>query len=266
MGVLLNFLLKNGYKQPKVIDFKNKIKRYFGITEITESESVLNFLHPKGYEIDIENQYIDIFEVDTNYLQENKTLETNINDDINNRFICYNKIIFNDDIPSITKILHDKKALEDLVIYFDYENNPMLLNFALNSIDLNNNEIIYIEHLIFYNDKTRQEPIKENLLLKILDKDETFFVQIIQSLVEFWEKFHTEDLNKYRSLAFLLNELLKKHHKEIIDFSTNEGFLILNNVYVENQTILDYFNNQDYYNYELLKKYSNTYNNIKEIA
>ena len=258
MNLLLEFLIKNGYKLPQESNFKSKVKGYFGISEFSKEEDVLFFNHPKGYDIDVKEQFINTYEVELYFIQEMKILEQGIKNEDNNRFICYNKIVFNDDNPSITQILHDKKAVEDLVIYFDYEKNPILLNFALNNLDVSNKEIIYIEHLVFYNDKTREEPIKKHLLLKIIEKNENFFTIIIQTLVEFWDNFSAKDIYKYQVLAFMFEELLKKYEKEG-DLNDNKAYLILNNSYLKNEIILEDFRKNNFYDYKLLKKYSETY-------
>jgi hypothetical protein len=259
MSALQEFLLKNGYKLLNENDFQSKIKDYFGISEFSKNEDVLFFNHPKGYDIDVKGQFINTYEVELYFIQEMKILEQIIKKEDNNHFICYNKIVFNDDNPSITQILHDKKAVEDLVIYFDYERNPMLLNFALNNLDVSNEEIIYLEHLIFYNNKLKEEPIKKGILLKIIDKNEDFFINLIQNLVNFWEEFSVQDAYKYKALAFLFEELLKKYHKEEQSMIDNRGYIILNNSYVKKKIILDHFDKQNYFEYKLLKNYSETY-------
>ncbi|MEC3874195.1 hypothetical protein [Chryseobacterium salviniae] len=266
MKILLGFLIKNGYKLLQESDFKNKLKEYFGILEFSKDEDVLFFNHPKGYDIDVKGQFINTYEVELHFLQEMEILEQGIRNEDNNHFICYNKIVFNDDSPSITQILQNKKAIEDLVIYFDYEKSPILLNFALNYLDTDNNEVIYIEHLLFYNDKTRQEPIKKHLLLKIIEKNEDFFITIICVLVEFWDGFSTKNIYKYRALAFMFEELLKKYDVEKDNNEGNKAYLILNNSYVEKEDVIENFVKNNFYGYALLEKYSNIYKSLDEIT
>ena len=264
MNILLNFLLKNGYKQLKETDFKSKVKEYFGISGFSKEQDVSYFSHPRGYEIDLKQQYINTYEVEPYFLQEMKILEKGISDEYNARFLLYNKIIFNNDISSITQVLHDKGAIEDIVLYFDYEHNQMLMNLALNNLDTNNDEIIYIEHLVFYNNKTQKEPIKKNLLLKILEKHEDFFIKILQSLVEYWEEFITDNQHKYYAVAFMLEEFLKKHHEEENGLSQNKSYLILNNLYLEKRDLEKYFSAKKYFGFQLLTNYSETYNLLDE--
>ena len=257
-NTLLNFLIKNNYKTITRYEFIQRVKEFLGVHEISNEQNVIYFSHPKGYEIDLKNQFINSYEVDLNYLIEMQKLEKGTTYIYNNRFICYNKIIFNDDISSITQILFDKEAIEDVVIYFDYEKNQNLLNFALNNLDINNEEIIYLQHIIFYNDKSKEFFFKKDLLIKILEKYEVFFIRIIQVFIEFWEYFSMSDSKKYPTIAFMLDILLNKYHKEFYDIS-HLAYLVLNNSYIEKKEILQNFIGNNYYNYTLLKEYSKFY-------
>lgn len=254
MDILLEFLKKHNYKVPDNYNFKEKVKQFFGILKNDERD-VIQINHPKGYEILIKNHFIDVFEVNLSFIIETKLLEKGLNDLYNNRFVCYNRIIFNDDISAVTQILQDLKAIEDVVIYFDYEKNLILLNFALNNLDTNNTDIIYLEHIIFYNDKSRLEIFKRNLLSKIIEKNELFFIKLVTKLVEFWNDFLAEDLQKYIALAFMLDLILKKSHKDGYDVNST-GYLILNNFYVENDKIFQNFEDMNYYGFEFLTEYS----------
>lgn len=258
MSILLDFLTKNKYKPLENNKFREKVKEYFGISEFDDRKDVVYFSHPKGYDIDLKHQFINIYETELYFLVEMGTLDKGIQDLVNNRFVCYNKIIFNDDISSITQILNDLKAVEDLVIYFDYEKNPMLVSIALNNLDTHNIETIYLEHIIFFNDRSKKDFIKRNFLFKILEKDEVFFTRIIQTITEFWNDFSVNDSYKYNALAYMLNILLKKYHKDEYNIH-NVAYIVLNNAYIEKDMILLEFIKNDYYAYELLKEYSQFY-------
>lgn len=254
MDILLEFLKKHNYKVPDNHNFTEKVKEFFGILKKDERD-VIQINHPKGYEINIKLHFIDVFEVNLIFMIDTKLLEEGVSDLYNNRFVCYNRIIFNDDISAITQILQDLKAIEDVVIYFDYEKNLMLLNFALNNLDTNNTDIIYLEHIIFYNDRSRKEIFKRNFLSKILEKNDSFFIKIIQTIIEFWDEFSVEDSQKYIALAFMLDILLEKSHKEEYDVNSI-AYLILNNSFVENEKIFLNFEEMNYYGFQLLMQYA----------
>lgn len=262
MSVLVDFLKKNNYKFISKNSFQEKIKEFFGIFDYSENK-IFHLFHPKDYEINTELKFIDTYEVELDFIIETNILEKGLGDLYNNRFVCYNKIIFNDDISSVTQISHDLKAIEDVVIYFDYEKNSNLLDFAIKNIDTNNTEINFLEHIIFYNDKSRMETFKRNLLLKILGETEVFFIKIIQIFVKNWDDFSAQNQQKHIALAFMFEILLQKSHEE--EYNTkNISYLVLNNSYIQRETIFQVFEKMNYYGFEILLKYSKLFSTLQK--
>lgn len=201
-SLLKSLLKKTGSKELSDHDFSSKLKTYFGIN-IDESDLII-LANQKEYHIDIKNKFIDTYPFELYYIDEFIINDSSENE-YNNKFITYNKIIFNDDISSITLILNNKENCKDIYFYFDYEKNNILSHIALQEIDYKNFESDYIQHLFLYNNKEKSI-IKNHVISKILqnNKDvENYFIKIIDEIFNLWEKIYSENVHK-----FLLSTIL----------------------------------------------------------
>ncbi|MFC6269752.1 hypothetical protein [Frigoriflavimonas asaccharolytica] len=132
---LKSLLLKNSYKTIDKKDFLEKLKTYFGIENL--DKEIIILFNQKGYEINIEQQYMNTYPFEQEYIKK-YVLQEGVKNEYNNKFIYYNKIIFNDNISAITSLIGNKESVEDIYFYFDYEKNTMLNKFALSNINYDN--------------------------------------------------------------------------------------------------------------------------------
>lgn len=248
-------LIQNGFKEISEQDFSSKLKSYFGIT-IDERDLII-LVNQKEYYIDIKNKFIDTYPFEPYYIDEFIINERSENE-YNKKFITYNKIIFNDDLSSITSILNNKENYKDIYFYFDYEKNNMLNHLALQEIDYKNFEPDYIQHLFLYNDKEKSI-IKNHVISKILqnNKDvENYFINIIDEIFNLWENIYSENIHKFLLISVLLEKLLEKFES---DKNIEKCKPLVNFMYSIHENLLDNFIKENFFDGNLLKKYSNQY-------
>lgn len=255
---LREFLENNGFKEIDKSLFQNKLKKHFGLQKPNSKIIILE--NQKGYEVNNEFQYLNTYPFENSFI-ETFILKERMKNKYNNKFIAYNKIIFNDDISAITSIMGDKESREDIFFYFDYEKNIMVNKLALNDLDYENFDSDYIEHILFYNDKDREEVIKKDTIIFILNKGKKeYLTKIIYEILNLWDTFLTEDLYKYKALAFILESLL---NCEIDIDLTKRSYVMLQNIYVTYNHVLTAFKANAFFDYKLIAEYTNIFEIVK---
>lgn len=259
---LLKLLLtKNGYKDISEYDFAEKLKTHFGV-DINEKDSIILF-NQKEYDIDIDNKHINTYPFEPYYIEEFIINESSENE-YNKKFITYNKIIFNDDIAAITTILQYKESREDIYLYFDYEKHSFLNQYALRNIDYNNFEYDYIQHLFYYNNRSNQNLIKSHHVTYISKNHsnvEDYFLTVIDKIFYNWQYIHHNELEKFRLISFLLEELFIKNENSQ-DFEKNEA--LIKYIYSLYEDLSKNFSTNKFFNQKLLEKYSSNYFSISD--
>ena len=253
---LKSLLLKNSYKTIDQKEFLERLKRHFGINNY--DKEIIILFNQKGYEVNIEKQYLNTYPFEPEYIKK-YVLQEGVNNDYNNKFIYYNKIIFNDNISAITSLIGDKESVEDIYFYFDYEKNLMLNKFALSNINYRNFELAYIQHLFLYNDKSRN-PIKVEVIkhiFKNMPKEvEDYSLQIIEMYFINWQDIISEDKYKFHLIAYLLEQLLKKYENEK---TTEKSVPLVKYIYTLHKSTVEIFIKENYFENKLVNYYSNTY-------
>lgn len=255
---LKEFLENNGFKKIDKSLFQNKLKTHFGLQK--SNSEIITIKNQKGYEVNNEFQYLNTYPFENSFI-ETFILKERMKNEYNNKFIAYNKIIFNDDISAITSIMGDKESREDIFVYFDYEKSIMINRLALNDLDYENFDYDYIEHILFYNDKDREEVIKKDTITFILNKGKKeYLTKIIYEILNLWDIFLTEDLYKYKALAFILESLL---NCEIDIDLTKKSYVLLQNIYVSYDHVLTAFKAHAFFDYALIAEYTNIFELVK---
>ena len=262
---LMNKLLKdNRYKYPNHADFKNKVINYLGV-DVDNSE--YNDVNIPNLAIAISSEgFIDTYSLDRGNIDGagdafSEILKEGIENEFNKDFIYYNKILFYDDIQTISKIINDTDRLENIVIYFDYEKNSLLNKNLINkikNIDDFNDEFKF--HLLWYNNKSKSEIIRKKMISDIAEKNSDFVIDLSYFLFKKKTDIKNSISDKlfYETLGYLLEVVLKIHDDE--DTETNMAYRALNNLYEDDSNLLNKL--QDF-NFPMIQKYTKIYRAIK---
>lgn len=269
--IMKNLMDKQGYKYPDQNTFETKILDYFGENIRDSIHNDVYLEKGKGFYALKNEKFIDTYQLDRGKIDGTgdafeSILKEGFQNEYNKIFVLYNKILFNDDIFSITQILHDKESVEGLVVYLDYEKSSVLMNFASKNVNYESNKenFQYLKHVIFYNNRNRKPVVRKELLSMIFN----FNPEIVKSLaysVLYDHARYTEitQNNKDEALAYMLNIVLQKDNP-IEDFQNNEAYRLLNNCYVEDISILERFKKNKFYDYKYLEEYTKIFLLSKE--
>ena len=262
---LMNKLLNdNSYKYPNHEDFRNKVINYFGV-DIDNSE--YNDVDIPNLAIAINSEgFIDTYSLDRGDIDGagdafSEILKEGTGNEFNKDFIYYNKILFYDDIQTISKIINDTDRLENIAIYFDYEKNSLLNKNLINkikNIDDFNDEFKF--HLLWYNNKSKSEIIRKKMISDIAEKNSDFVIDLSYFLFKKKTDIKNSISDKlfYETLGYLLEVVLKIHDDE--DTETNMAYRALNNLYEDDSNLLNKL--QDF-NFPMIQKYTKIYRAIK---
>ncbi len=253
--VLKSVLIKNGLKEITGKDFAEKLYTCFGIKN--NDESLIILPNQKGYSIDTKNRFINTYPFEPYYIKD-FIMDEGQKNEYTFQFVNYNKIIFQDDPGAIANILNEKDKVTDMYFYFDYEKNAILNNLALRGIDYENWETDYLQHLFFYNNKERA-PVKFNVIsymVKHCNNMELYFLDVIETLFNFWDRIYSDDKNKYTLIAFLTEQLLEKYEKEN---KKEKSTALIQYLYSLHEILPDIFIKESYFKNKLLGQFSTSY-------
>lgn len=262
---LMNKLLKdNNYKYPNHEDFRNKIVDYFGVdidTSKYNDVTVPNLAIAISSENFIDTYSLDRGDIDGAGDAFSEILKEGSENEFNKDFLYYNKILFYDDITSVSKVINDTTRLENLVIYFNYEKNDLLNKNLIKNIkniaDYNDD---FKFHLLWYNNRDKSEIIRKKIISDIAVKKSDFIIDLSYFLfkkrVEIKDNISSELFNE--TLAYLLEVSLKIHNDE--DTETNIAYRALNNFYEDDSNLPNKLKDFDF---PMLKKYTKIYFALK---
>lgn len=165
-GILSEYAKKNGYKELSYDDFKAKCNHFFGI-RLNEEAADYSVSLGAGFEYSI-NEYGRFLYTSLESLfyqpeiegkvsgEQAKKMLDNEENGLGAKFAAYNKLIFND-APSVsTYFLRHPDELAEVVFDLDYENNPMLVQKALNVAKEQDLYREKMEKILFYNNADRR--------------------------------------------------------------------------------------------------------------
>lgn len=255
------------YSFPSTIDFNAKNKDYLGINS--------KDLDSKGYsEIVINNEYID-YQINQNYkfikigqddLPDLDHVKTEIKENKKQPYfedvLDLNKVLYHDDKNAIVNIINWKKDLAtDIVILFDYEKDDHLIKTAIKNITSIDDQPQYFNwSILFYNDRSKDETIRKELLLKIFNNNSDLISHLIRFIANNKTPFNQAKTDKV--LVFLVNLQLKKNENN--DWKLNEGFGMLSYCYDKDRDLMKRLKNANFYNDPLIKNATEAYNTFNQ--
>ncbi len=271
--LMVNFLKDNNFKFPSDEIFNEKVTDLFGVdinkSKFDDVAPLINgsnsYIH-NVYSIMRKERFIDFYELDRGIIDgggdalKDYLTKQRSNDD---EFILYNKLLLNDDISTMPFIIKDTFHLQNIVIYFNYEKNTVLNNQLIRTLKhLEDVPDSFKVSLLWYNNLSKKEVIRKKLLSDILINNSEYIFDLSYFLFLNKNNIVPKQNIKYinSTLAYLIEIQLKKDEDK--DASSNKGYTLLNNFYVQNNLILKDFQNNSFYNYPSLKKYTELYLSI----
>lgn len=268
--LMKDFLKDNNFKFLSNEVFSEKIVDLFGVdvnkSKFDDVAPLINgsnsYIH-NVYSIMRKENFIDFYEMDRGIidgggdaLKDYLTVKRNRDD----TFIIYNKLLLNDDISTFSYILNDNINLENIVVYFNYEKNKILNDALVKSIkNIKDSPDSFKIYLLWYNNLNKTEVIRKKIIFDILEKNQDYIFNLTYFLFENNNNVVPKQYEKFinQTLAYLIEIQLKKDENN--DANNNKGYSLLNNFYVQNKLILNDFQTNSFYNYPLLKKYTELY-------
>ncbi|GAA3767903.1 hypothetical protein GCM10022423_21030 [Flavobacterium ginsengiterrae] len=265
MPLMRDLLKNNNYKFLEHNVFKNKVIEYFGVDIDNAKFNDVYLESGLGYTALSNEGFIDTYQVDRGVIDGAgdafaDILKDGLNNDYNIDFINYNKVLFNDDLSAISKVNLDKDKIEDIVVYLNYEKNNLLNNsFIKNIKKVENYNESFKWHLLWYNNRTKQDFIRKKILQDIANKKPDFIFDLAYFLNNNSNKIKdkTDSALIDATLAFLIEVELQ--HYDDKDLSDNKGYSLLNNFYTQNPNMLERFKSQKFYGYPLIDSYTKKY-------
>jgi hypothetical protein len=263
---LMNQLLeKNDFKAPNHEDFKNKIIKHFGVDIDMAKYNDVFLERGLGFTAMNNERFIDTYQLDRGLIDGAgdafaDILKEGLNNEYNSDFVNYNKVLFNDDPLAISKLIKDSNKTEDIVVYLNYEKNNLLINFLIKNLkkaETYNTD--FKLHLLWYNNKKESQIIRKKIISEIANKNPDFIFDLSHFLnsnkAQIKDKVEQQLIDE--TLAYLID--IELNHYDNKDLSDNKGYSLLNNFYVQNPKLLEKLKANNYYNYPLLNKYTQTY-------
>jgi Bacterial SH3 domain len=264
--LMKDFLKDSNFKFLTDEIFREKVINLFGV-DVSKSK----FDDVVPYKLNIPNltsfirkeNFIDFYELDRGVVDgagdalKSYLTKERSSDDL---FILYNKLILNDDVSTLPYILKDPFHLEHIVLYYNYEKNNLLNDAFIKTIkstkDYPDSDMIYF---LWFNNKSKPEVIRKKLISQLLIKKPEFIFDLTYFLFENKNNKLPSSLEKYKdqTLAYLIE--IQLQHYEDKDLSENKGYSLLNNFYIQRNDLKKVFENNSFYNYPNLKKYTETY-------
>lgn len=270
---LLNkYAISNGYKPLAEKEFAEKCLDLFGINIGNNKENSIK-LNDSDYTINIPNKNIKTFPESLFYnpsIEGQVTKEqaeatlNNKENGIGQKFLSYNKLLFNDDKFASFYFLKNKFELKEVVLYFDYETNNTLTYKLITDIDYDDLDKYDLTHFLFYNDKSKG--IKKYMLNEVFNKvGVEKFYSLSLDFINYFNKIEINDDLKRNGSGFLLSKLvsfdLSQNYNSIED---EYGYQFYIQMLAQDPEFKLYLISNDYLNNQRIKKIVNSYNLIKE--
>ena len=238
-------------------DFENSINKYLGF-------NIENYSDAEIIEVVINNEKIDFIISKSTTLLIEKDLYYSLNDELtlkeNEKYLksilLLNKALFKNDLSSIFEIYKDPDLVLILTVLFNYESNDMLLK-RMTSILKNIEEIPdnFVLSIIFYNNSLTICRTFLSILKVNLDVIKDLITFLLEYNINFEKKI--PDRVIYESISYLFELLLDIEDNKEIEY--NKAYNFLNNCYVENNFLLEYISNNQFFSNQLLGKYTDIF-------
>lgn len=229
--ILSEYATKNGYKKIPYKEFKDKSLYYLGIHLNKEASDYLKSINTEiEYTISEIGKYI-FTESEGLFYQPNIDGEVSIEqaknmlydkgNGIGEKFLSYNKLLFNNDLSVNYYFLQNEEANIDIVFRLNYEGNPLLTQKAVLDAGNSNSYKDYAINILFYNNK--QRGYRKDLISHIFKNCNSsskiyLFEGMINSLYDDYAQI--DYAAKDECLIFLI-ECLLSYDRQILGIKSN---------------------------------------------
>lgn len=269
---LMEKSLKNSfYKFPSSDEFRKKVIDLLGVDVNQYKTNDIYVEQPRGFYAILKNgKFIDFQEIERGSSKESldDLVETYSTDNNwNDVFKNYNKILFNDDLSAVGKVIHDtdKYDVETIVLYLNYEKSKLLNAFFIKNLrEFNKKQINYNEYFLWYNNLKRG--IRKSLLSQVLESKPEFIEQLTQYLFDNRKKLERKVSPALvtETLAYLLQIQIQTGLDNHKDLNDNVGYTLLNNLSYEDDNFQGELKKHNFYGSEILKKYCHYFVSYRE--
>ncbi|SMP11136.1 SH3 domain-containing protein [Flavobacterium hercynium] len=281
IDIFSDYAKKNNYKIISKEEFTKRCLDFFGINILDiDKENYIEINSNSGYLLSAEKQFL---RTEAEGLFYNPSLDVPVSKDyaikeLNNRenrigekFLAYNKLLFNDDLVTLSYFINNPEIIE-IVIDFDYEKSIHFFNMA---IEMFKKENFIMEnfnnHYLFYNNKNKG--YKKDLLNNIYLRSNNNFEQINNSLVALsynfskaFKKIPIYQKTKDECAIYiiqLLNRFDKKNKINIGSINDQLAYVQLKNFLKSDYDFENRLKLSNYYNDTEIKELVENYNILK---
>jgi hypothetical protein len=271
MPIMNELLDNNSFKRISGIDFNERVLEYSGVNSDTSKVNDVYLEKAKGFYAILSGTFLDIYQLDRGKIDRignpfMDILKEGNKNAYNVDFINYNKILFNDDEITIIKCINNKRLVEDIVIYLNYEKSDSLIKNVVRNIKVDETtNSDYLNHLLFYNNNNKKNIIRNNLLKSISNSDIYQIVNIKDLILNSNIQLNCNEDIKIKCIAYLINLILENDVKENhFDLGERLGYWQLEELFKKDPIFLNVFNKEEFYGYPLLKQATQTYKTLAE--
>lgn len=223
MEMLSDFLKENGYKILDSEKFRNLCEQYFYTNIIGE-----NYIQPIGknsYGLAYDKRFLNTFNESIFYnpdtrkesfkYNEAKKHLSNRENKQSQKFIAYNKLLFNDDISALSYFIQNEEDCYEIVVDFHYEKNKNLFNISMNYLsNLSSIQKHELTLILFLKQNNLRKSIIDNLYefgrISTIEK-------IAESLLQNWE---SNNVSYDEALAYITNKFIQ--HDKVSQIAKTE--------------------------------------------
>lgn len=229
-SVINEGLKQNNFKQLSLANLEKKYSSYLGIQSKELKEDYIN-VGRNDYTLFVKEGFIStssesIFTntdatKDDYTTQDLKAQFAKRNTLIIKKIIAYNTLLFNDDPNAVHYFLQNYDDAVEIVIDFNYDQNPMITNFVINTLDINTIDPISVKNMLFNHlGKFRVE------LNQIIEKKKSkdFILDYGIRFIEIWAEIPTSE-DKTSAIIYFLKTLNYPENANSIQEKYNYSFL-----------------------------------------
>ena len=273
-SILSKYGKDNGYNPLSYQDFQNRCMEYWGLSLHKEPKDyVLSIGGYTEYTINEWGRFLyteaeNLFyqpEIDGEPTKEDaRKMLYDKENGIADKFLAYNKLLFNDNITTLSFFIRNPEYAIDVVFNHDYERNKIL---TARSIDFSKKTTDYsvyrdnTEKVLFYNNRKRgfRRNLINEIYLSCNKTQETMapFDDLVYAYFKQFKQLNYPQDVKDKCLVHLLKCLIEydRNHKDaIIGIEDEKSYQHLSNFMSKDKHLVDRLKKQDYYGVMRLKE------------
>lgn len=264
----------NGYKVPTYQEFQNRCMEYWGIPLHKEAQDpTVSMGQCSEYTINELGRFI-FTEAEGLFYQPEKEEDPTEEDakkvlfsrenGIGEKFLAYNKLLFNDNVATLSFFLSNPECAIDIVFNLDYERNKVLMTRSVDFAKNVPNHSFYrdfAESILFYNNKKRG--FRRELIAEIFrtsngtNESMTSFDDLAYAYFKLFTKLNYSQQVKDACLVYLIACFIKydtNNKDNIVGIKDKKSYQHLSNFMAKDRHLADRLKKNNYYENAQLKE------------